>query len=175
MGLMNFCFSVNALRSELAFAMILLAVYRELYQKRRSVWTYFLYVLPIFMHFAAILLVLIRFIVSTKKRYVKIILMMLLLAPLVVETLVGIVDMLLSQLAVISYTQAFLKRTLMYFNWDTGGWATVVKDSGYYLLNKVFSYSVLVMMALAFWNIKRSKKNFGMKSSKTILQFISLL
>lgn len=46
----------------------------------------------------------------------------------------------------------------MYFNWDTGGWATVVKDSGYYLLNKVFSYSVLVMMALAFWNIKRSKK-----------------
>lgn len=33
MGLMNFCFSVNALRSELAFAMILLAVYRELYQK----------------------------------------------------------------------------------------------------------------------------------------------
>ena len=91
-----------------------------------------------FMHFAAILLVLIRFIVSTKKRYVKIILMMLLLAPLVVETLVGIVDMLLSQLAVISYTQAFLKRTLMYFNWDTGGWATVVKDSGYYLLNKVF-------------------------------------
>lgn len=63
----------------------------------------------------------------------------------------------------------------MYFNWDTGGWATVVKDSGYYLLNKVFSYSVLVMMALAFWNIKRSKKNFGMKSSKTILQFISLL
>ena len=122
MGLMNFCFSVNALRSDLAFAMILLAVYRELYQKRRSVWTYFLYVLPIFMHFAAILLVLIRFIVSTKKRYVKIILMMLLLAPLVVETLVGIVDMLLSQLAVISYTQAFLKRTLMYFNWDTGGW-----------------------------------------------------
>ena len=67
MGLMNFCFSVNALRSDLAFAMILLAVYRELYQKRRSVWTYFLYVLPIFMHFAAILLVLIRFIVSTKK------------------------------------------------------------------------------------------------------------
>ena len=121
MGLMNFCFSVNALRSELAFAMILLAVYRELYQKRRSVWTYFLYVLPIFMHFAAILLVLIRFIA-------------------------------------VSYTQAFLKRTLMYFNWDTGGWATVVKDSGYYLLNKVFSYSVLVMMALAFWNIKRSKK-----------------
>ena len=42
MGLMNFCFSVNALRSDLAFAMILLAVYRELYQKRRSVWTYFL-------------------------------------------------------------------------------------------------------------------------------------
>ena len=169
MGLMNFCFSVNALRSELAFAMILLAVYRELYQKRRSVWTYFLYVLPIFMHFAAILLVLIRFIVSTKKRYVKIILMMLLLAPLVVETLVGIVDMLLSQLAVISYTQAFLKRTLMYFNWDTGGWATVVKDSGYYLLNKVFSYSVLVMMALAFWNIKRSKKGIVFTSYETDL------
>ena len=135
------------------------AIYaNEKFENPKLIKTYFLYVLPIFMHFAAILLVLIRFIVSTKKRYVKIILMMLLLAPLVVETLVGIVDMLLSQLAVISYTQAFLKRTLMYFNWDTGGWATVVKDSGYYLLNKVFSYSVLVMMALAFWNIKRSKK-----------------
>ena len=76
---------------------------------------YFLYVLPIFMHFAAILLVLIRFIVSTKKRYVKIILMMLLLAPLVVETLVGIVDMLLSQLAVISYTQAFFEANTYVF------------------------------------------------------------
>lgn len=155
MGVVNFALVVNAIRSVVAFSLVLLSVYRELYQKKKNIWTYICYVIPIFMHFAAILLVIIRVVLVIKRRWVKIVAMLICFIPIYIEFAVQIINKLPSGTPFVAYIQAFSARALMYFKWDAGGWATAVSNSGYYKLNKIFSLAVLLITICVFGYLKK--------------------
>lgn len=155
MGVVNFALVVNAIRSVIAFALVLFAVYRELYQNKKNIWTYVCYIIPIFMHFATILLIFIRLILIIKKRWLKILAVAICFIPVYIEPIVQVINSLPTGIPFISYIQSFATRSLMYFKWDTGGWATAVSNSGYYRLNKIYSLTVLIVTIVIFLYLKK--------------------
>ena len=169
MGVVNFAFVVNAIRSTVAFLLVLLAVYREFYKNKKNIWTYLCYIIPIFMHFASILLVVIRFSVIMKKRWIKFFSLALCFVPVYIEFVVKIINRLPSEMPFISYIQSFAARALMYFKWNEGGWATVVSNSGYYKLNKCFSLLVLIITIFVFLKLE---KQLGIVWSKEFDSYI---
>lgn len=157
-GLINFCLVVNAIRSVLAFALILLAVYKEVYQKRKNVGVYILYIVPLLMHFASISLIVMRLVLIIRKRWIKILSLFIVFVPLYIEPLATLTRFMPLSIPFASDIKYFSERVLMYFKWNEGGWASAVQNSGFYSLNKIFTVCVLIFTLLIYWRIKRLKK-----------------
>lgn len=155
MGVVNFALVVNAIRSVVAFSLVLLAIYRELYQNKKNICTYICYIIPIFMHFASILLVVIRLGIFIKRKWLKVFAVAICFISVYIEFVVEIINKLPKSIPFISYIQSFATRALMYFKWDEGGWATAVSNSGYYKLNKIFSLIVLIITLFIFIKMKK--------------------
>lgn len=95
----------SGIRNSWAFAMVFLAIYRDLVQSKRNLATYMLYVLPIFLHFSALVIIFLRLFLPVFKRMNKISSIVLIISyPL----LLGVVITLFEKLSsVIPYLAAF--------------------------------------------------------------------
>ena len=65
---LNFYSISNNVRNIMAFQLMSLAVFRDVYEKKRNLWTYILYVLPLFIHTSSVLLLLFRVFLRIEKR-----------------------------------------------------------------------------------------------------------
>lgn len=157
LSLVNFALVVNAIRSVVSFTLFLYAVYREYYLKHKDILTYFCYLIPIFMHFAILILLIIRLFLSFIKKYKIMMCLCILLSPFFLELIIDILLILPESLPLYNTLLEFLTRVLMYFRWNTGGWASTVADSGYYFLNKVFSITTLMIATISRYYLNKSK------------------
>lgn len=157
-GLINFSVVVNSVRGLLAFTLIMLAIYRELYQKKKNILTYFLYVVPLGMHFAAVLILIMRLLLCLKEKFIKILVALIIGIPFYIEYLVYAINYISRGIPFSEKIQYFTLRCLMYLKWDTGGWASIVSSSGFYKLNKIFSICALVLSAYAFYISKKHNR-----------------
>lgn len=57
----NYYSVTNNVRNILAFSLVGLAVFRDCYQKKRNIWTYILYFIPIFLHPSSMIIIALRF------------------------------------------------------------------------------------------------------------------
>lgn len=142
----NFGSIVNGIRWPLAFATFFLAIYRDLYKKQRSFFTYFLYIAALFMHFSVVGLILVRLVMFLhNKKRVLVYSMGISLLPQILQILSERLGGVQTSFGFINRILYFINRSNMYFQWEGGGWADIVRRSNYYRFEKYYYIFISVL------------------------------
>lgn len=171
----NFGSIVNGIRWPLAFSMFFLAIYRDLYKNQRNFFTYFLYISSFFMHFSVIGLIAVRLVMLIKnKKRVLIYSMGIVLLPQMLQIFTEKLGGIQTSIGLLNRIIYFVTRGNMYFQWQDGGWADIVRNSTYYRFEK---YYYIVISALFIFMVLHDyrelyKSKFSLNSVKPVYIFL---
>lgn len=171
----NFGSIVNGIRWPLAFSMFFLAIYRDLYKNQRSFFTYFLYISSFFMHFSVIGLIAVRLVMLIKnKKRVLIYSMGIVLLPQILQIFTEKLGGIQTSIGLLNRIIYFVTRGNMYFQWQDGGWADIVRNSTYYRLEKYYYIviSVLFIFMVLHDYHELCKNKFSLNSVKPVYIFL---
>lgn len=135
-------------RCVLAFVLISFAAYRDMVQKKRNIWTLLLYVLPIWLHSAAVVIIFVRLLTIFFQRFEKAkwaILLIVLLFPTIIDYLYTHFANVFSG-PIGSVVSGAINKAYFYLHWTSGGWATEVESSLHSNLVKIFGTIFLLMI-----------------------------
>lgn len=149
---------VNNVRNVSAFALVTLAVYLDIVKRKKNLGILLLYVLPIFIHPAAILIIILRLLLLLPKGYI---LISTILAVLF-STLVNLLYV--SGLA--NYFGAFFSKNLDKLWWYlndplTSEWSQSVSNSLVFSIQRWTMMAMALVLILTFYfsNVKKLKNN----------------
>lgn len=134
----------NNIRNVSAFALIILAVYRDLEKKQYDIITLLLYILPVFLHKAAFILIILRLAMFISRRNVIIPILTIFLIPQIIIwgfeyraffTRFGLIGNIISNAFITAYRATI----------STSDWAITVTTSGYYITHR---YLTMILTAL---------------------------
>ncbi len=171
----NFGSIVNGIRWPLAFSMFTLAIYRDLYKNQRNIFTYFLYLTSFFMHFSVIGLIAVRLVMLIKnKKRVLIYSLGIVLLPQVLQILAEKIGEMQTPIGLINSVIYFITRGNMYFQWQDGGWADIVRNSTYYRLEKEYFIiiSLLFLYMILYEYYRTNKNGLSLNKIKSIYIFM---
>ena len=154
-------------RCVLSFVLITFAVYRDMIQKKKNIWTLLLYILPVWLHSAAIVIIFIRLLAILFQKFEKvkwIILCAVLLFPTIIDFLYTYVAGAFSGL-VGSVVSGAINKAYYYLHWTSGGWATQIESSLHSNLIKIFGTIFLIMIIILIF---KKIPNDGAKKRKSL-------
>lgn len=164
---------IGNVRCVTAFVVIFFAVYRDMFQKKRNMLTVLLYVLPAWLHTAAIILLILRIVIvflSWKKRKIsKLMLLVIALFPTIVNLSYSLGTYLGNSLL-----KSMINKAYFYLNWTDGGFADVVMTYASVWLERLFGVPyVLLMICFAFKLASEQNTDISIKvmKMKEVLQF----
>ena len=155
--------------------MFTLAIYRDLYKNQRNIFTYFLYVTSFFMHFSVIGLIAVRLVMLIKnKKRVLIYSLGIVLLPQVLQILAEKIGEMQTPIGLINSVIYFITRGNMYFQWQDGGWADIVRNSTYYRLEKEYFIiiSLLFLYMILYEYYRTNKNGLSLNKIKSIYIFM---
>jgi len=156
----NFGSIVNGIRWPIAFIVFILATYRELFRKKKNLFTYLLYMTAILLHFSILALVCIRLLLLLhNKRIIICSSFIMLWIPQILAVLSQSLGKIHTSSYLLKQIQYFINRGNMYFKWVDGGWATTVRNSGYYTVEKIYYLFITALFALALFALYKRRKN----------------
>lgn len=157
-----FCSIVNGIRWPLSFVLFILAVYREIVQGKKNFWTWVLYAISIFFHFSAIVLLIIRLLLFVKNKKIMLTVGALgALVPGAINMLSKRIGGLTTSNTIINQLLYSLNRSNMYFQWNQGEWADIVRNSRYYKLEAFFYYIIVGILLFCFYYLYKKRKKNG--------------
>lgn len=165
---------VNNVFNVTAFALVLLAIYRDLIEKRRNLATVLLYVIPCFIQQGAFILIMIRLLAIPIKKFKYV-------AIAIVALLPGVINLLYSyrNLFSSSFLLGLIKRSNYYLNETTDTeYAIRVQTVLWHRLNFLLS---MLFAAIVIWGViylwKAKKRTLIEEKSKenTFLSFLFLV
>lgn len=147
---------VSNVRNVSAFSLIVLAAYKELVQHRRGIITVALYILPCMLHTSALMLVLLRLVISVSMKHKMLIMGIASISPFLIGVLynyIGIFSFLpaLSRLIVKMYDY-------MYGVEASSGWAVMVANSPWQRVYKLWFLLYIALFAIYIYLCTKSKK-----------------
>lgn len=144
----------NNVRNVLAFVIIFYAFFRDVYLKKKDIFTVVLYIGPCFMHASAILLVLFRFIASITGRIKWVLLILIIMMKTVVEYLSSVFSTLGGSNIVLQLIRSMLSKGNRYYNNYDSAWAVTAYNSGSMRLMKILV--VLECIVITIFIFRRS-------------------
>lgn len=134
----------NNLRNIMAFCFVSLAVFRDVYQKKRNVTTILCYILPVFVHPTAILIVLLRFVLMATVRLKIFLSVSVVLVYPVINFLYEVVRPRIS----VSFINYIIIKMYNYF-YDSGSeWGMIVSRSRFYKVNRIVFISFVAAFCI---------------------------
>ncbi len=166
-------------RCVLSYVLIALAVYRDLIQKKKNIWTLLLYIIPVGLHSSAIVIIAIRLLSMLLQKFEKakwVILSFVLLFPTIVDFLYANVAGLLSG-PVGSILTSAINKAHYYLHWTSGGWATQIESSVSSNLIKVFGTIFLILILILLFKKAYVDESKSQKSlySEPMIGFLFLM
>lgn len=140
---------IGNVRCVLAYTIISFAVYRELIQRKKNIFTYFLYIIPLGLHSSAIIIIILRLFLSALKKAGKAILVI----PFILPPMIGILynirnvfgNSLIGRLLYDSINKAYY-----YLNWTEGGWASEVANSISDKMTRIYgTFFLLIILGIS--------------------------
>lgn len=157
-----FCSIVNGIRWPLSFAVFILAVYREIVKEKKNFWTWLLYAISIFSHFSAIVFLIIRLLLFVKNKKIVLVIGALgALVPHIINALSSRFGALATGSGIINQLIYSLNRSNMYFQWNQGEWADIVRNSRYYQMEALYYYIIVAALILCFVYLYKKRKKRG--------------
>lgn len=142
---------INNTRCVFAYVLIGFAVYREIREKKKNILTLLLYVIPVWLHVSAIVVILLRLFQYVFKRLRIGSLIIAMIFPIMIDIAhtyakyyeIGAIGKLL----VTAVNKAYY-----YLHWTTGGWADEVGSSLTNLLNRTYgTFFIITLILLIMW------------------------
>jgi hypothetical protein len=170
--LLQFCLQpyvsiMGNIRNVTAFSLIVLASYRDLVQKKRNILTVVLYVLPIFIHPTALVLLLLRSVVFLSNKIKFIFLAIVAFLPQMIDfayhNIINIIASYNSRIA--SIATSMILKAYWYVNDTTSELAVHVANSKADTINRALMISIAVFVTLLiyfYYDRKLSEKKDGM-------------
>ena len=152
------CYSIiNNVRNVLAFSIVSMAVFQDLYLNKKKWWLFVLYLVPVFIHPTALLLIAIRVVIRIAGKVKIPSLIIILFSQQIVLVLYNL-SLKLSGSGVIG----FIKRLLIkiynyYFFHDLTQWAQTVQDSLSELIFKIIYVAISIILCFFVYKLSKSK------------------
>ena len=141
---LNFYALTNNVRNVLAIVLIGYATFRDCYEKKHDIWTYALYILPVFIHTSAILILALRFVIllSNKIKWIA-----LGLAVLVHPVLVFLHPYTRNMRGrVLSYVGNAVNKAYRYYTNSHSSWGLIVQASTSEKLFKILYVTICLIL-----------------------------
>lgn len=165
-------------RCVLSYVLISFAIYRDMIQNRKNLWTLLLYLVPIGLHSSAIVIIAIRLFTFLIQKFEKtkwLILSLVLLFPAIIDFLYAHVSGIFSG-AIGGIISGAINKAYWYLHWTSGGWATQIESSISSNLVKIFGTIFLVMIIVLMFK-RTSNRNTNDKTiySSPMVPFLFLM
>ncbi len=161
---------LNTFRSNIAFVLFFLALYREMIQHKKNLFTFLLYIFSFFLHFAVITLIALRLALLIKNRKLLITTSaMIIFVPRVLEAVGSKTLGLVTDNIAFNQLVYFINRANMYFRWTEGGWAETVSKSGYYKVERIYYLIIMlffIYVCIQQYRTKRKSESFNLSMLK---------
>ncbi len=158
-GVLSFPAAVSNVRNVLAFSIFIFALYRDLVQGKKNIFTLILYVTPVFIHISTIVLLFIRTMSLFSKTRKKLLLQglsIILIVPIILVT-VSLID--ISIFEKIPIISDFILKTINYISDNTSEYALYNKSSTFMRMQKAFyiSFTIFILFLSLFSKALRQK------------------
>jgi len=152
---------ISNVRNILAFMMIAFACYRELCEKKKGLFTWFLYIVPIGLHVSAVVLLLIRILLPVIQKR-KFFLLGAIAFPIPVEFAYQILSRINNNNVIVVILKNMVNKAHYYLNWNSGGWADVVNNSIKSYLERTYIAVVFVcFILLLIYVVPKANREFS--------------
>lgn len=143
--------AIGNVRNVTAYMLVSFATYRDMMQKKRNILTLFLYIVPIYLHSAAIFLLVIRILQVVIKRLGMWSLSIAIFLPTLINLAFAHINVMPGHLL-----QTGIQKAYYYLNWTDGGWATVIQNSTSDKISRLYgAFFLLFVLALIIWSVKK--------------------
>lgn len=138
---------IGNIRCVFAYILISFAIYRELEQNKKNIFTLGLYILPIGLHSSAIIIIALRIGLFGLKKLGKSILVI----PFVIPTMIGMLYQIKSILGngfVGKILYDAINKAYFYLNWNEGGWASEINNSISDKITRIYGAVFLIIVLI---------------------------
>ena len=146
-GIIGPYFIICNVRCVLSYCIITLAIYREIYQKKKNIITILLYILPLGLHSSSIVILVIRLLSTYVKRFSKI----MTFIPILLPNIISFAYENIGSIGIKIIDKA-ISKAYIYLNWEQGGFATAVDKSVMNLIVRssgtLFLASIIIFIIL---------------------------
>lgn len=166
---------VNNVRNIWAFTLIGAAVFRDVYLKRRNIFTIFLYIAPVFLHTSAVVFIIIRLIMIAPKKIKIAGTILCFTVPLALNVLSTRLAGVASGNIIIKILLSMVQSGNNYFEHTTNAWSITVQNSGSERLARILFMTIAVLMIVMYFVIVKNsntKDKTGMITNKSLTSMI---
>lgn len=153
----NFYAITNNIRNVFSFTIVGFATFRDCYQNKRNLWTLLMYIIPIFIHSSAFVMILLRVVIILTGR-LKIVSSLLIIAVKpTVDLAYSLIDSISGSSVIILAIRDVIKRAYMYFNDTNSAWGLVVQNSGSQRAMRYFYIALAVVICINIAVLSKEK------------------
>lgn len=153
----------NNVRNILAFTIVGYGVFRDLYLKKKNIVTILLYVLPIFIHFSAITIVLLRFIILFKGKWKVVFSVFAIFLKEIATSLYFTFKKISIDNTIVELLKQYTWKAHNYFNDTTSKWGIAVQNSGSYTMKRYLYVSFAMIFCIISFYVSAIIKNNKIK------------
>lgn len=143
----NYYGIINNIRNVCAFAIIIFAVYRDCYEKKKDFLTLFLYLFAIFFHTSAILFFAVRLTIEIKGVLRYLVSGIIVMTPNILDIIYPYALRMPSN-SVFNVIRYSLIKGYRFFNDTSSEWGLIVANSGSYKLSRVLYISLAIIFSI---------------------------
>ncbi len=148
MSIVSFYYSTEIIRNMLAFSISMYAVFRDLFQKKRNVYTIILYILPCMIHISSFVFIILRISVWLFYSAYPLFLAGIFISPFMLyEAYHATKNLTFSNRLLELFRQCIDSAYWYYYEFDYG-WALAVKNSGFMNVQRFFFFVLLAAILL---------------------------
>lgn len=164
---------VNNVRNVWAFSLIGVAIFRDVYQKKRNLLTAIFYIFPIFIHTSAVVFIIVRLIMITPKKVKVVCSALCFLVPMFLNILSTKFAGLTSGNVVLNLMLNMINSGNNYFEHTTSSWALAVQNSGSEKFARlVYMLVALIMFCLYIYILQKKNNDDPNILNERTIQFI---
>ena len=164
-------------RCVLSYIIMSFAIYRDLVQKKKNIWTILLYIIPLGLHSSAIIILLIRFLSILFKKLSIVAISIALFLPKIIDFIHFNINFGGSSIG--RMISNAVNKSYYYLHWTEGGWATEVENAlsskFFRFTGAIFLISILFIILFSYYKDYKKKKEIKNDNMINYLLFISVI
>lgn len=148
---LNFYALTNNVRNVLGFCVIGYAFFREIYQRKKDVWTIILYIAPLFLHSSCLVIILIRLMLLIPGTYKVIFAAAAAFVMPITDFLYSHLSWIPSGNAIGQIVRMAVAKAYIFYRNERDAWAIAVSNSGSQRLAKIIYIALAMLICLAIY------------------------